>query len=101
MKSDDRPRSCSGLHRRPAVGRGSHRWGAPTAAVINPSRMKKKLEEVVQKLDRTSAGKNEALYAANAPTSPAAANPRFTRRSASAFRAASRTTPATAPAVTN
>src|SRR5258708_16001981 len=101
MNSDDRPSSCSGLQRRPAVGRCSQRQASPMAAIITPSRMKKKLDEVVQKLDCTQAGggRKDVLYAAKAMTRPVRPKPMLTRRSASGLRAPSSITPVSAPAV--
>ena len=60
MNSDDRPSSWSGLQRRPAVGRCSHKYANPMAAAIRPSRMKKKLADVVQKAEWThNGGRND------------------------------------------
>src|SRR5262245_1842697 len=109
MNRELRPSTWSGLHRRPAacpersrrVGRRSHRYATPIAAVINPRRMKKKLADVVQKLDRGSSGaKNDARYERNATETPPVRNHRFNRRSASGVRVRSSSTPRPAPAAT-
>ena len=60
MKREERPSSWSGRQGRPDEGRCSHKYGHPMAAVINPSRMKKKLADVVQKAEWThNGGRND------------------------------------------
>src|SRR6185437_14509645 len=102
MKSDVRPSNLNGLHRRPADGRRSHAYATATAATSRPRRRKKKLGELVQKLEcAKSEGWKDPQYAAIATVSPPTPSPMLTRISVDGSRASSINTPTNAPAGTN
>src|SRR5690349_16406455 len=98
--SDVRPNCCKGL-KRAAVGRCTQAYATAMTAISSPTRMKKKLGELVQKCDsRYGDGAYEAANAAAAMVRPIAPNQRFRRASVAWSREASSNTPAAAPAKT-